>query len=265
MFNTNQINQTFPNQISQQNTFYNYQNNGILQPINQLPNQQTNNRNNRNKGKILGSTFSIMNSFDTNNSSFGSNNNYSFNQNIVNKKTIEVFVDGACENNGRKNSIAGAGIYFPNGELQNVPVVIIPVESEIGKCTNNVAELSAILCTCLMLKESNMLEKYRIKIYSDSDYSVKAVTSRIKKWMNNGWLTANNKPVKNKQLIVDIYEYLNNPKYEITIEHIRGHLADKNKHLTTKMTMTEELQYKIRCNQEADRLAKEAVEYQKNQ
>ena len=52
---------------------------------------------------------------------------------------IYVYTDGACSNNGRPNAKAGLGVFFGDGDSRNVYKRIV------GKQTNNVAELSAII------------------------------------------------------------------------------------------------------------------------
>lgn len=51
------------------------------------------------------------------------------------------YTDGACSNNGRKNALAGIGIFFGINDTRNISKNIK------GKQTNNTAELSAIIET----------------------------------------------------------------------------------------------------------------------
>ena len=78
---------------------------------------------------------------------------------------INVFTDGSCYNNGKKNAIAGIGIYFGNNDKRNVS------ERINGKQTNNTAELTAIVKVFDILKEE-LTQNNPIIIYSDSEYSI---------------------------------------------------------------------------------------------
>ncbi|TEB19370.1 hypothetical protein FA13DRAFT_1846948 [Coprinellus micaceus] len=53
---------------------------------------------------------------------------------------MDVYVDGACLNNGRKNARAGSGAYWGPGCARNVSVRVP------GAQTNNRAEVFAVLC-----------------------------------------------------------------------------------------------------------------------
>ena len=52
---------------------------------------------------------------------------------------LKVYTDGACSNNGKLNAKAGFGVYFGKNDSRNISKRVI------GKQTNNVAELLAII------------------------------------------------------------------------------------------------------------------------
>ena len=62
--------------------------------------------------------------------------------------------------------------------------------------TNQRAELTA-LQRALEIAPRNR----PVKIYTDSNYSIKCVTEWYIKWRQNGWLNSTKKPVENKDLI----------------------------------------------------------------
>ena len=107
--------------------------------------------------------------------------------------TVSVFTDGSFI---RKKIPSGEvvhcgyGIHFPNREL---PDISRPFK--FGKPTNIRAELFAIYVALVVIKKN--LRYNKIYIYTDSEYSIKALTEYIKTWENNGWKTADNKTVKN--------------------------------------------------------------------
>ena len=99
-----------------------------------------------------------------------------------NTDIIDVFTDGACSNNGRPQAKAGIGIYFGPDDPRNVSA---PCP---GKQTNNVAELTAILCVATILAEE-IAAGTHIRIYSDSIYAIRACTDyghkcAVKHWRN---------------------------------------------------------------------------------
>ena len=63
-----------------------------------------------------------------------------------------------------------------------------------------------------------MILKY---IYTDSEYSINCITKWVPGWLRNNWKTRNNKPVKNKDLLLKLYN-LNN-KMNIKYIHVKGH------------------------------------------
>jgi len=151
------------------------------------------------------------------------------------KKALIIFTDGACINNGKNNAKGGIGIYFPGGELNNISHEFInqPI-------TNQRAELYAIY-TALRQIVNKKYKYEEIIIYSDSLYSIKSLTEWIKRWEQNGWITANNKPVQNLDIIRPIYNILMDKKYNIKFQHVRSHTKEKT--------------FEAICNDKADRLA----------
>lgn len=76
-------------------------------------------------------------------------------------------------------------------------------------------------------------------IVTDSRYAIDCVTSWFKKWIRNSWLTSNNKPVENKDLVQAILVKINERdslKVSTDFEWVKGH----NRHFG---------------NEEADKLA----------
>lgn len=131
-------------------------------------------------------------------------------------KTIVVFTDGSCTGNGTPNAIGGIGIHFPNGELKDISKIY-----RQGLCTNQKAELYAILSALRYIKQNLGLRKHNVTIKTDSQYSIDCVTKWVYSWLKNGWMTQNNKPVANREFIEVIHKYYE--KYNIDFEHVDGH------------------------------------------
>ncbi|KAN0100219.1 Ribonuclease H-like domain containing protein [Tylopilus felleus] len=129
-----------------------------------------------------------------------------------------VYCDGACRGNGQLVSIAGIGVWWGHGDPRNIS------ERCPGNQTNNRAELIAIV----RILETTPHLKRRLLIKTDSNYSIQCVTSWIFKWMRNGFLAADGKPVKNRFLIQYLAALLHvRRKTSQTVEfkHVRGHVG----------------------------------------
>lgn len=70
-----------------------------------------------------------------------------------------------------------------------------------SKQTNQRAELTAIL------RALDIAPIHReVTIYTDSQYAIRSVTEWSKVWERNGWVNSKNKPVENKDLVMEIRE-----------------------------------------------------------
>jgi ribonuclease HI len=134
------------------------------------------------------------------------------------QEILNIYTDGACSRNGYSNAQAGIGIYSEN---------LLEISERIkGEQTNQRAELFAILKAL----ESIDIKKYnQINIYTDSKYSISCITIWIDNWLKNNWQSKYKKPVKNKDIIKDIYAIYS--KYNhINFIHIFAHTNKKDIH-----------------------------------
>ena len=101
---------------------------------------------------------------------------------------IEIFTDGACSGNPGPG---GWGVLIiENGDEQE----LFGGEPET---TNNRMEMQAVI-------EALKATTGPIILYTDSQYVKNGITDWIKGWKRNGWKTAAKKPVKNKDLWIEI-------------------------------------------------------------
>ena len=135
--------------------------------------------------------------------------------------TIYVYTDGSCINNGKKNAKAGYGIYFGENDKRNVSKRVV------GKQTNNVAELTAIIETYYIL-EKEIKEGKNINIYSDSQISIGWCTYTGEKYFRNNWKKSKGL-IPNLELIKKAYFLFKNKK-NIKILKVKAHTnqTDKN-------------------------------------
>lgn len=89
------------------------------------------------------------------------------------------------------------------------------------KTTNNEMELKAIQLALQSLGDTST----QCTIYTDSQYCIFALTKWIFGWMKYNWLTCNNEPVKNKELLLATYKLLK--KHIVTLTWVKGHNGDK--------------------------------------
>lgn len=95
--------------------------------------------------------------------------------------------------------------------------------------TNNVAELFAIY---IAIYNYGHLD---IKIFSDSQYAINAVTKWGVNWEKNGWRTSTGGSVKNVELIRAIRELIKHYGNKIKFEHVRGHRGNKYNELADRL------------------------------
>ena len=125
---------------------------------------------------------------------------------------IIIYTDGACSGNP---GIGGWGVVI----LQHGYDPIF-LNGGDNNTTNNRMELSATINALQHFKN-----KQDIKIITDSKYVKDGIQSWIKNWKKNGWKTAAKKPVKNKELWIELDEMI--AKHNITWEWTKGHAGNK--------------------------------------
>ena len=125
---------------------------------------------------------------------------------------IQIYTDGACSGNP---GIGGWGvvILINNDE----PTLLHGGELQT---TNNKMELTAAIKALNYFHESK-----EIKIITDSKYVKEGIEKWIINWKKNGWKTASKKPVKNKELWMELDQQI--IKHEITWEWVKGHAGEK--------------------------------------
>ena len=100
---------------------------------------------------------------------------------------IEAFTDGACSGNPGPGGW-GAILRWRGHEKE--------LSGGEPETTNNRMELMAAIQVLEAIKGENR----RVKIVTDSNYLRQGITQWIHAWRRKGWKTADNKPVKNKDL-----------------------------------------------------------------
>lgn len=128
-------------------------------------------------------------------------------------KKVLIWTDGACSYNPGPGGWAAILKY---GEAEKI------LSGGKESTTNNVMELTAVVEGLNALKE-----KCDVDIHSDSAYVVNAIEQGwLRNWKNNGFRTADKKPVKNKELWEELDLLLQ--KHDVKFVKVKGHADDEN-------------------------------------
>ncbi|XP_043484670.1 proteoglycan 4-like [Leptopilina heterotoma] len=101
----------------------------------------------------------------------------------------DVYVDGACCDNGGIRPRAGIGVWFGPEHPLNVS------QRSTGRQTNNASEIEAATTAIKKAKRAGINQ---LRIKTDSKVLVQGIQEWVPKWQKNDWKTNENKPVKNK-------------------------------------------------------------------
>ncbi|MCU0833368.1 MAG: ribonuclease HI [Chromatiaceae bacterium] len=120
---------------------------------------------------------------------------------------VEVFTDGACKGNPGPG---GWGALLRYGAHER------ELHGGEGQTTNNRMELMAVIQALEALNRPSP-----VRITTDSQYVKRGVTEWITRWKRNGWLTAERKAVKNR----DLWERLDRAlaRHQVQWHWVRGH------------------------------------------
>jgi len=120
---------------------------------------------------------------------------------------VEIYSDGACRGNPGPGGW-GAILRFNQKEKE--------LWGGEAATTNNRMELMAAIRALEALKRPA-----RVKLYTDSLYVMKGISTWIKDWKRRGWRTADKKPVKNE----DLWRRLDQAaaRHDIEWHWVRGH------------------------------------------
>ena len=124
---------------------------------------------------------------------------------------ITIYTDGACSGNP---GIGGWGIVIL--ELKKEPIFL---NGGDDNTTNNQMELTATIQGLKYFKD-----REKITLYTDSQYVKNGIESWINNWKKNGWKTASKKPVKNKELWVELDLLI--AKHNVIWKWVKGHAGN---------------------------------------
>lgn len=139
-------------------------------------------------------------------------------------RSFHIYTDGSSS-----SSLSGFGfvVVEKSCDIFNVSEALPP------EYTNNMTELHAINEALSFIEreinpiDTETLRIYSVCIFSDSMYCVLALNERCIKWEKRGWITSRNKPIANKELMLETWRKWNCIKeidfLTISLKHVKAH------------------------------------------
>lgn len=137
---------------------------------------------------------------------------------------INVYIDGACINNGQPNAKAAYGVWFGYNDVRNESGPVI------GKQSNNTGELTAFIRCLEILGASPATATAVTAIHCDSEYVIKCATTYGAKLKAANWMTSTNKKPPNVELVKKAYELYQGVKQNVKLNYIRAHTGNTDEH-----------------------------------
>ena len=127
---------------------------------------------------------------------------------------VSVYTDGGCDPNPGPG---GWGAVIELGDREQV------LSGSDQDTTNNRMELTATIEALSWLEDS--FGRCVVDLHTDSQYLRRGITEWLEGWVERGWRTQRNRPVKNQDLWVRLAE-LNNG-HKVTWHWLKGHAGDR--------------------------------------
>ncbi len=135
---------------------------------------------------------------------------------------LKIYTDGACSGNPGKGGWAAVIL----GSSQS------SISGSVNHTTNNRMELMAPIMALKKIKKNS-----DVSIYTDSKYVKDGITEWIKKWKLNNWISANKKPVKNKDLWLKLDKLCEDHK--VKWNWVKAHADNKYNNLVDELAVLE--------------------------
>jgi ribonuclease HI len=132
----------------------------------------------------------------------------------------EIYTDGACSGNPGPGGW-GAVILDKDNNQKNI-------SGNEKDTTNNKMELLAPIMALKKIETNS-----KVTIYTDSTYVKNGITEWIKKWEINGWKSANKKPIKNKDLWIELNNLCKDN--QVIWKWVKGHSNNKFNNLADEL------------------------------
>ena len=136
---------------------------------------------------------------------------------------IKIYTDGACSGNPGKGGWASLIIDSKFNQSS--------ISGSESNTTNNRMELIAPIMALKKIKRNS-----EVTIYTDSKYVKNGITVWIKKWKLNNWKSSSRKPVKNKDLWIELDVLC--LKHKITWKWVKAHAGNKYNNLVDELAVS---------------------------
>lgn len=146
---------------------------------------------------------------------------------------FDIFTDGSEIKHSTTHKTLAVGWSYLINKNKTLLVELSGCISDVKLGNNQRAELMAITQALREMERIvvNTQNPSHVTIYTDSEYSMKALTIWCHTWKHNGWKTSNKKPVKHKDLIEQSMHCMLNIKKggnSLSIVHVRAHTDKKD-------------------------------------
>ena len=142
---------------------------------------------------------------------------------------LDLYTDGSCLNGRNDDWCAGFGFVFHNERR----IIAVGMGSVLNG-TNNIAELSAVISGLSWLIKRG-LENSRVRVVSDSMYTINCFNKFRWVWDQRGYLSKEGNEIKNKELIIYGCNILDKFKYYPKFMWVKGHAGNKYNELADKL------------------------------
>lgn len=130
-------------------------------------------------------------------------------------RTVTIYTDGSCINNGKPNAKGGWAAVLSNGKTQR------QLSGYAEGTTSQRMELTAVIESLRAIKKPEAV----ISLYTDSKYVCNGCDQWLENWKSNGWRSANRKPVKNQELWQTLDAQLQRLP-NLSLRWVKGHSGD---------------------------------------
>lgn len=127
-------------------------------------------------------------------------------------RDIHVYTDGGCH--GNPGPGGWAFVVHADGE-------VFRQKGAERDTTNNRMELKAVISALEYVDSNFNLDGVAVHIHTDSQYVQRGMNEWLARWLRNGFKTAAKKPVKNRELWLELNDLAE--KHTVRWHWVRGH------------------------------------------
>jgi len=143
--------------------------------------------------------------------------------------SFRIYTDGGCSGNPGP----GGWAYVMVQQTFQGDVIIAQNKGSELDTTNNKMELTAVIMALRALKTMKDVPR-QTAVITDSQYVQKGITEWIHTWKRNTWKTSDKKPVKNKELWMELDSLA--AEFQLKWEWVKGHAGNEYNELCDAMT-----------------------------